>query len=81
MKEAVGTSLIILALKSVAGFAGYVGHVTIDGNLLLSFTIASTLGIFVGTYLNQFVTAKQLEKGFGYFVLAVAIFVLIKQGS
>ncbi|EKQ69556.1 putative permease [Leptolyngbyaceae cyanobacterium JSC-12] len=79
MKEAVGTSLIILALKSVTGFAGYFGHVPIDWNLLLSFTIASSAGILLGSYLNQFVSAKQLEKGFGYFVLAVAIFVLIKR--
>jgi uncharacterized membrane protein YfcA len=79
MKEAVGTSLIILTLKSVTGFAGYFGHVPIDWDLLLSFTIASSVGIFLGSYLNQFVSAKQLEKGFGYFVLAVAIFVLIKR--
>ncbi|MBW4468337.1 MAG: sulfite exporter TauE/SafE family protein [Pegethrix bostrychoides GSE-TBD4-15B] len=79
MKEAVGTSLIILALKSVTGFAGYFGHVPIDWNLLLSFTIASSAGILLGSYLNHFVSAKQLEKGFGYFVLAVAIFVLIKR--
>ncbi len=79
MKEAVGTSLIILALKSVTGFAGYFGHVPIDWDLLLSFTIASSGGILLGSYLNQFVSAKQLEKGFGYFVLAVAIFVLIKR--
>jgi uncharacterized membrane protein YfcA len=79
MKEAVGTSLIILALKSVTGFAGYFGHVPIDWTLLLSFTIASSAGILLGSYLNQFVSAKQLEKGFGYFVLAVAIFVLIRR--
>lgn len=79
MKEAVGTSLIILALKSVTGFAGYFGHVPIDWNLLLSFTAASSAGILLGSYLNQFVSAKQLEKGFGYFVLAVAVFVLIKR--
>jgi len=79
MKEAVGTSLIILALKSVTGFAGYFGHVPIDWNLLISFTIASSTGILLGSYLHQFVSAKQLEKGFGYFVLAVAIFVLIKR--
>jgi uncharacterized protein len=79
MKEAVGTSLVILALKSVTGLAGYLGHVTIQWNLLISFTIASCIGILIGTYLNQFITAKQLEKGFGYFILVVAVFVLIKR--
>jgi uncharacterized membrane protein YfcA len=79
MKEAVGTSLVILVLKSVTGFAGYVGYVTLNWNVLLSFTIASTIGILMGTYLNQFVSAKQLEKGFGYFILVVAVFVLIRR--
>ncbi|MGF1457867.1 MAG: sulfite exporter TauE/SafE family protein [Leptolyngbyaceae cyanobacterium] len=79
MKEAVGTSLIILTLKSVTGFAGYFGHVPIDWGLLLPFAAAACLGILVGSYLNRFVSAKQLEKGFGYFVLAVAIFVLIQR--
>lgn len=79
MKEAVGTSLVILALKSATGFAGYVGHVTIDWPLLMGFTVASSLGILAGSYLNRFVSAKQLEKGFGYFVLAVAVFVLLKR--
>jgi len=79
MKEAVGTSLVILALKSATGFAGYVGHVTIDWPLLIGFTVASSVGILAGSYLNRFVSAKQLEKGFGYFVLAVAVFVLLKR--
>ncbi|WP_416676521.1 sulfite exporter TauE/SafE family protein [Egbenema bharatensis] len=79
MKEAVGTSLVILTLKSATGLAGYWGHVTIQWGLLISFTIASCIGILIGTYLNQFITAKQLEKGFGYFILVVAIFVLIKR--
>lgn len=79
MKEAVGTSLIILALKSVTGFAGYLGHVAIDWSLLISFTIAAGIGILIGSHLNQFISAKQLEKGFGYFVLAVAVFVLIQR--
>ncbi|MEB3231288.1 MAG: sulfite exporter TauE/SafE family protein, partial [Leptolyngbyaceae bacterium] len=79
MKEAIGTSLIILTLKSVTGFAGYFGHVPIDWTLLTIFTIAASIGILLGSYLNQFISAKHLEKGFGYFVLAVAVFVLIQR--
>ena len=79
MKEAVGTSLIILALKSVTGFAGYVGNVPIQWDLLMSFTIAAGIGIVLGAYINRFVAAKQLEKGFGYFVLAVAVFIIIRE--
>jgi len=79
MKEAVGTSLVILALKSVTGFIGYLDQVTINWNLLFSFTIAASTGILIGAYLTRFVQAKDLEKGFGYFVLAVAIFILIQR--
>lgn len=79
MKEAVGTSLVILALKSVTGFIGYLDQVTINWDLLFSFTIAASGGILIGSYLSRFVQAKDLEKGFGYFVLAVAIFILIQR--
>lgn len=79
MKEAVGTSLVILVLKSVTGFAGYLGHVPLDWALMASFTLAASLGIVGGAYLCRYVEARQLEKGFGYFVLAVAIFVLLKR--
>ncbi|MEC4895451.1 MAG: sulfite exporter TauE/SafE family protein [Oscillatoria sp. PMC 1051.18] len=79
MKEAIGTSLIILALKAVTGFAGYFGHVEIYWNLLISFSAVASVGILFGAYLTKFIQAKDLEKGFGYFVLAVAIFILIKR--
>lgn len=78
MKEAIGTSLIILSLKSVTGFAGYFGHVPLDWVLMATFTIAASAGILVGAFLTRFIHAKQLEKGFGYFVLAVALFILVK---
>lgn len=79
MKEAIGTSLVILALKSVTGFIGYLDQVTINWNLLFSFTVAASTGILVGAYLSRFVQAKNLEKGFGYFILAVAIFILVQR--
>jgi len=79
MKEAIGTSLVILALKAITGFAGYLGHVPIQWGLLLGFTGAATIGILLGAYLNRFIPAKHLEKGFSYFVLAVAAFIIMKE--
>ena len=79
MKEAVGTSLLIIAFKSATGFWGYLGQVEIDWNLMVSFALAAGGGTFVGAYLTRLIEPKQLQKGFGYFVLAVAIFVLIKR--
>ncbi|GAB4533852.1 MAG: sulfite exporter TauE/SafE family protein [Pleurocapsa sp.] len=79
MKEAIGTSLLIIAFNSATGFLGYISQVQLDWNLVISFTIAASLGTLVGAYFTRFIDAKNLQKGFGYFVLAVAVFVLIKR--
>ncbi len=72
MKEAVGTSLLIIACNSVAGFLGYLGHVDLNWQLMASFTVAASLGIAGGAYISRFVQAKQLQKAFGYFLLAMS---------
>ncbi|MGB7415226.1 MAG: sulfite exporter TauE/SafE family protein [Thermosynechococcaceae cyanobacterium] len=79
MKEAIGTSLLIIAFKSAAGFAGYLNQVTLDWTLMLTFTLAASFGTVAGALLTQRIEAKYLQKGFGYFVLIVAIFILIKR--
>ncbi len=79
MKEAIGTSLVIIASKSATGFLGYWGHVPINLSLVMEFTIMASLGMLLGAYSTKFIDARQLERGFGYFVVAVAIFTLIKQ--
>lgn len=79
MKEAIGTSLLIIAFKSATGFLGYLSQVELDWNLVISFTIAASVGTLAGAYFTRFIDAKNLQKGFGYFVLAVAVFVLIKR--
>lgn len=79
MKEAIGTSLLIIAFNSATGFLGYLSQVELDWNLIIAFIIAASLGTFTGAYLTRFIEAKNLQKGFGYFVLAIAVFVLIKR--
>jgi uncharacterized protein len=78
MKEAIGTSLIIITFKSMTGFLGYLGQVNLDWNLMISFAIAASLGTITGVYLTRFIEAKELQKAFGYFVLAVGFFVLVQ---
>lgn len=76
MKVAVGTSLIIIAFKSLMGF--FLGDaLTMDVNwLFLSiFTGISLVGIFIGSYLSNFIDGQKLKKGFGYFIFAMAIFI------
>lgn len=79
MKTAVGTSLLIIFFNSATGFMGYLEQVAIDWPLTLSFTLAAGIGTVVGSLLARKIEASKLQKGFGYFVLAVAIFVLIRR--
>lgn len=76
MKVAVGTSLIIIAIKSLMGFfLGDAMTMEIDWNFLALFTGLSFIGIFIGSYLSNFIDGKKLKKGFGYFILVMAIFI------
>jgi len=79
MKTAVGTSLVIIAFNSATGFLGYVDQVSINWALTGSFTVAAALGTVLGSTLSLSVEASKLQKAFAYFVLSVAIFVLIKR--
>ncbi len=76
MKVAVGTSLIIIAIKSLMGFfLGDVLTMEIDWGFLSLFTGLSVIGIFIGSYLSNFIDGKKLKKGFGYFILIMAAFI------
>ena len=79
MKKAVATSLLIIAIKSLIGFVGDVENLDIDWNFLLLFTSLSIAGIFIGMYLSNFIEGKKLEKGFGWFVLVMGIYIIIKE--
>lgn len=80
MKLAVGTSLFIIAMKSLIGFTGDIqSGMPIDWTFLLIFTGFSVGGIFIGTWLNKFVDGHRLKKGFGWFVLAMGIYMLMRE--
>jgi hypothetical protein len=79
MKKAVGTSLFIMAINSLLGFLGDVGHLDIDWKFLLSFTGIAIIGVFIGIWLNNFIDGKKLKKGFGWFVLIMGIYILVKE--
>jgi len=79
MRKAIGTSLLIIAINSLIGFTGDIGNQNIDWNFLVGFSAISIGGIFAGIYLNKFVNESQLKKGFGWFVLIMAIFIFLKE--
>ncbi len=79
MKKAVATSLLIIAIKSLIGFIGDVETMHIDWPFLLLFTGLSVVGIFIGIWLSKFIDGKNLKKGFGWFVLLMAIYILVME--
>lgn len=79
MKQAVGTSLLIIAAKSLIGFTGDLGKQTMDWTLLLSVTGLAIVGIFIGNALSKKVSADGLKKGFGWFVLVMGIYIIVKE--
>ena len=79
MKMAVGTSLLIIAAKSLIGFLGDLSSQTIDWQLLLVFTGLSIVGIFIGSALSKKINEKVLKTGFGWFVLLMGIYIIIKE--
>lgn len=80
MKLAVGTSLFIIAAKSLIGFLGDLkSDQLIDWSLLSYFTIASIVGIFIGIYLSKKIDGNKLKAGFGWFVLLMGIYIILKE--
>ena len=79
MKKAVGTSLFIIGVNSLIGFCGDLGHSDSDWRFLLLLTAIAVSGIFIGGRLTKFIRAAQLKKGFGWFVLGMAVLILTKE--
>lgn len=79
IKQAIGTSLLIITVKSLIGFLGDVSNQTIEWVFLLEFTGLSVLGIFIGAKFSDKVPGELLKKGFGWFVLVMAVFILFKE--
>lgn len=79
MRKAVGTSLFIIAIQSLAGFMGDATTQVIDWVFLLPFTAIAVIGIFIGILLSDKVEGEKLKKGFGYFVLLMGIYIIIKE--
>lgn len=79
MKHAVGTSLLIIAAKSLIGFTGDLSLYTIDWTLLLSITVLAIAGIFVGDRLSKRIDGNKLKIGFGWFVLVMGLYIIAQQ--
>ena len=79
MPVAVGTSLVVITMKSFAGLAGYLTSVELDWALVGAVTVAAILGSLLGSRLAGRIPEALLRKGFGVFVLVMGVFVLIQE--
>lgn len=78
MKTAVGTSLLIMSVKSLIGFTGALNDISINWGLILPFTGLAVVGILIGASFSKKIPAAKLKPAFGWFVLAMGTFVIIK---
>jgi uncharacterized membrane protein YfcA len=79
MKKAIGTSLLIIALNSLIGFTGDLGHFNIEWFFLLKISSIAITGIFLGGIIGKRLPGDKLKKGFGWFVLVMGIYIILKE--
>ena len=79
MPLAVGTSLVVIAMQSFAGFAGHLASEQIDWRLAAFITAAAVVGALIGARLTAMVNPDALRKGFGWFVLAMSSVILAQE--
>jgi uncharacterized protein len=79
MKQAVGTSLLIIAAKSLIGFLGDLSHYQMDWKLLFVVASLAVAGIFAGNWLSHKIHGEKLKKAFGWFVLAMGTYIIVKE--
>lgn len=79
VREAIGTSLMIIAINNLLGFSGDIFHTDINWPLLLTVTAMAIAGIFAGTALSHKIHGDKLKKGFGWFVLIMGIYIIARE--
>ena len=79
MKEAVGTSLVIIAAKSLIGFFGESGETSIDWQFLMTISAFAIIGIVIGTAMSKKIDGAKLKPAFGWFVLIMGIYIITKE--
>lgn len=77
MQAAVGTSLVVIAMNSLAGLLGRLGAESVNIPLIVVFGLAGLAGTFAGARLANILPAQKLQKAFAMFVILLAIFLLV----
>lgn len=79
MKVAIGTSLVIISLNSLIGFFSSIHNAIINWRFLLSVSAIAVVGIIIGSYLSKKIDGKKLKPAFGWFILVMGIYIIIKE--
>lgn len=79
MKEAVGTSLVIISVKSLLGFYASSSVMHIEWGLILSISAFAVLGIFIGMLLSKKIEGAKLKPAFGWFVLVMGVYIILRE--
>lgn len=80
MKQAVGTSLLIITINSLSGFAGdLLNGIKIDITFMFSITLMAITGMLIGSGFSRKIDGGRLKKAFGWFVLAMSLFIISKE--
>ncbi len=79
MKTAVGSSLLVIAMKSAAGFYEYTHQVEVDYAFIAGFSVLAVVGIVIGTRLVRYIAQHKLKRGFAIFLVVMGIFMLARE--
>ncbi|HUQ19625.1 MAG TPA: sulfite exporter TauE/SafE family protein, partial [Gemmatimonadaceae bacterium] len=79
MRLAIGTSLLVITMNALSGFAGYIGHIEIDWNLVIWFSAVAAAGSIIGTIISKRVPQQRLRQVFGYLMIVVSLYVLYRR--
>ena len=67
IRDAVGTSLVVVSMKSMAGFAGYVGEIDVDYGVMLGFALVAMIGSLAGVVLSNRISGERFKVSFQRF--------------
>lgn len=79
MKKAIGTSLLIIALNSLIGFVADLGHFRVEWKFLFSVSAVAIAGLVIGGLISKKIPGAHLKKGFGWFVLLMGTYIILKE--
>lgn len=79
MKKAIGTSLVIIAINSLSGFAFSLSQFTMQWSLILTITVIAIVGILIGSWIAQKIDGKKLKPAFGWFIVLMGIYIILKE--